>query len=154
MYPPARRAYTLAVRRNLQPSDLGDLLDRPLNAVLGLHRQDGSILLTPVWHLFRGSTFYVQFPGGDRKIAMLERDPRCTILVAENEQPYRGIEVRGEARTSTDDYATRGAEIIRRYVEAHDPGATVDDYLLAGGVVVRIEPTSMRAWDYADASYV
>jgi hypothetical protein len=34
---------------------------------------------------------------------MLERDPRCSILVAENEHPYRAIEVRGEARLSTDD---------------------------------------------------
>jgi PPOX class probable F420-dependent enzyme len=142
------------VRRNLQPSDLGDLLDRPLNAILGLHRSDGSILLTPVWHLFKEGTFYIQFPGGDRKIAMLERDPRCSILVAEDERPYRAIEVRGEGRISTDDYQELGGEIVRRYVEAHDPGATVADYLLDGGVVVRIEPTTIRAWDYADAAYV
>jgi PPOX class probable F420-dependent enzyme len=142
------------VRRNLDPSELGDLLDRPLNAVLGLHREDGSILLTPVWHLFRGGSFYFQVPGGDRKIAMLERDPRCSMLVAENERPYRAIEIRGEARTSTDDYAELGLEIVRRYVEAYDPGVTPGDYLLEGGVVVRIEPTDIRAWDYADAAYV
>ena len=142
------------MRRNLQPSDLGDLLDRPLNAVLGLHREDGSILLTPVWHLFRQGSFYFQVPGGDRKIVMLERDPRCTILIAENEHPYRGIEARGEARTSTDDYAALGIEIVRRYVEAHDPGAQPADYLLDGGVIVRVEATAIRAWDYADAAYV
>ena len=142
------------MRRNLQPSDLGDLLDRPLNAVLGVHREDGSILLTPVWHLFRDGSFYFQVPGGDRKIAMLARDPRCSMLISENEHPYRGIEVRGEARTSTFDYAELGPEIIGRYIRAYDPGATAADYLLEGGVVVRIEPTTIRAWDYADASYV
>ena len=142
------------MRRNLQPSDLGDLLDRPLNAILGLHRKDGSILLTPVWHLFKGGSFYIQFPGGDRKIAMLERDPRCSILVAEDDVPYRGIEVSGEGRTSTDDYTRLGTEIVRRYVEAHDPGARPADYLLDGGVIVRIEPMAIRAWDYADAAYV
>jgi PPOX class probable F420-dependent enzyme len=142
------------VRRNLQPSDLDDLLDRPLNAILGLHRRDGSILLTPVWHLFRDGSFYFQAPGGDRKITMLRRDPRCSLLVAENEHPYRAIEVSGDARVSTDDYAVLGAEIVRRYVEAHDPGGSVDAYLLDGGVIVRIDPASIRAWDYADASYV
>jgi hypothetical protein len=142
------------VRRNLRPEDLGDLLDRPLNAVLGIHRLDGSILLTPVWHLFKDGSFYFQIPGGDRKIAMLEHDPRCSLLVAENEHPYRGIEVNGEGRMSTDDYAEFGPEIVRRYIEAHDPGATTADYLLEGGVVVRIEPKAIRAWDYADASYV
>ena len=142
------------MRRNLQPSELGDLLDRSLNAILGLHRQDGSILLTPVWHLFRQGSFYIQFPGGDRKIAMLRHDPRCSILVAENEHPYRAIEGRGEGRMSTDDYAEVGTEIVRRYVEAHDPGAKAADYLLEGGVIVRIQPTAIRAWDYADAAYV
>ena len=146
--------YTRVVRRRLHPRELGDLLDRPLNAVLGLHRQDGSILLTPVWHLFRQGSFYFQVPGGDRKIAMLERDPRCSILVAESEHPYRAIEARGEGRLSTDDYAGLGPEIVRRYVEAYDPGASVSDYLLEGGMVVRIEPTAIRAWDYADAAYV
>jgi hypothetical protein len=142
------------VRRNIQPSDLGDLLDRPLNAVLGLHRQDGSILLTPVWHLFKHGSFYFQVPGGDRKIAMLKRDPRCSILVAENEHPYRAIEASGEGSMSTDDYPELGIEIVRRYVEAYDPGAKAADYLLDGGVIVRIEATTTRAWDYADASYV
>ena len=142
------------MRRNLQPSDLGDLLDRPLNAVLGLRRQDGTILLTPVWHLFKHGSFYFQAPGGDRKIRMLELDPRCSVLVAENEHPYRAIEVRGEGRISREDYSLLGAEIVRRYVEAHDPGASIADYLLDGGVIVRVEPIATRAWDYADAAYV
>ena len=141
-------------RRNLDPSELGDLLERPLNAVLGLHRKNGSILLTPVWHLFKLGSFYVQVPGGDRKITMLQRDSGCSILVAENEHPYRGIEVSGVARLSTDDYAELGPEICRRYVHAYDPGAKVADYLLEGGVIVRIDATATRAWDYADATYV
>jgi hypothetical protein len=142
------------MRRNLRPNELGDLFDRPLNAVLGLHRQSGSILLTPVWHLFRDGSFYVQVPGGDRKIAMLRRDPRCSILVAENEHPYRAIEVSGVARLSTADYPDLGPAIVRRYVETYDPGGMVSDYLLEGGVIVRIDPTATRAWDYADATYV
>jgi Pyridoxamine 5'-phosphate oxidase len=148
------RTYNLAVRRNLQPSDLGDLLDRPLNASLGLHRQGGSIFLTPVWHLFKRGSFYISLPRGDRKLTMLERDPRCSLLVAENEHPYRAIEARGEGLVSTDDYLELGTAIVRRYVEAHDPGAKTADYLLDGGAIVRIEPTAIRAWDYADATYV
>ena len=142
------------MRRNLRPDQLGDLLDRPLNAILGLHREDGSILLTPVWHLFRSGSFHFQVPGGDRKIAMLQRDPRCSILVAENDRPYRAIEASGMARMSTADYKALGPEIVRRYVEAYDPDVPVADYLLDGGIIVRVEPTAMRAWDYSDASYV
>ncbi|TMG23191.1 MAG: hypothetical protein E6H96_10185 [Chloroflexi bacterium] len=93
-------------------------------------------------------------PGGDRKIAIVKRDPRCSILVAENEHPYRAIEASGEGRISSHDYPELGIEIVRRYVQAYDPAASLDDYLLDGGVIVRIEPTTMRAWDYADEAYV
>ena len=142
------------MRRNLQPEDLGDLLDRPLNAILALHRSDGSILLTPVWHLFRDETFFFQVPGGDRKIRMLERDPRASLIVAEDAHPYRAIEASGRARLSADGYAEFGRAIVRRYVEVHDPGADLADYLYEGGVVVRLKPDAIRAWDYADAAYV
>lgn len=142
------------MRRNLRPEDLGDLLERPLNAIVGIHRADGSILLTPVWHLFRDGSFYFQIPGGDRKIRMLERDPRVSLIVAEDDQPYRAIEATGRARSSSDGYDEVGRAIVRRYVEAHDPGADVADYLLEGGVIVQLEPDAIRAWDYADASYV
>ncbi len=47
-----------------------------------------------------------------------------------------------------------GRAIVRRYVEAYDPGAALADYLLDGGVIVRLEPDAIRAWDYADATYV
>ncbi|MFL5755601.1 MAG: pyridoxamine 5'-phosphate oxidase family protein [Chloroflexota bacterium] len=142
------------MRRNLRPDELGDLLDRPLNAVLGLHRLDGSILLTPVWHLFKEGVFLFQVPGGDRKIAMLNSDPRCSILVAENEHPYRAIEATGECRISTDDYTNVATEIVRRYVAAYDPAGKPSEYLMDGGVIVRLEPDAIRAWDYADATYV
>ena len=142
------------MRRHLRPEDLGDLLDQPRNAIIGLHGSDGSILLTPVWFLFRDGTFLFQVPGGDRKVAMLQRDSTISLLVAEEDRPYRAIEVKGIAHLRTEDYARDGRAIVRRYVEAFDPGADPADYLLEGGVVVQIEPRTMRAWDYADAAYV
>ena len=142
------------MRRNLRPEDLGDLLERPFNAIVGIHRIDGSILLTPVWHLFRDGAFSFQVPGGDRKIRMLERDSRVSLIVAEDERPYRAIEASGRARLSSEAYDEIGSAIVRRYVEAYDPGADLADYSLEGGVIVPLEPDATRAWDYADAAYV
>ena len=151
----ARDARTIAgVRRSLRPEDLGDLLERPFNAIVGIHRIDGSILLTPVWHLFRDGAFWFQIPGGDRKIQMLERDARVSLIVAEDDLPYRAIEASGRARVSSDGYDEIGRAIVGRYVEAHDPGADLADYLLEGGVIVRLEPDAIRAWDYSDAAFV
>jgi len=137
------------MRRNLTPADLGDLLDRPLNAVLAVYRKDGTVLLTPVWHRWDGERFAIEIPANDRKIAMLERDPRVSLIVAENEHPYRAIEVRGRAVLSRDDYQSEGRAIAVRY----DPSRP-DDYLSAeAGVIVRVDAEATRAWDYSDDDF-
>jgi hypothetical protein len=64
------------------------------------------------------------------------------------------IEASARARLSSDDYNDVGRAIVRRYVQAYDPGAYLADYLHEGGVIVRLEPEAIRAWDYADAAYV
>jgi PPOX class probable F420-dependent enzyme len=151
----ALRAYKTQMRRNLRPEELGDLLTRPLNAILALHRSDGSILQTPVWHEWHQGAFRFQVPAGDRKIGMLERDPRVSLVIAENEHPYRAIEVCGLAHVTTDGYRDIGHAIVARYVVTYDPTATVESYLSdAPGAIVTVEADSVRAWDYADEGYV
>src|SRR5438093_6711407 len=131
------------MRRNLRPEELGDLLSRPLNGILALHRSDGSILQTPIWHEWHDGAFRFQAPAGDRKIGMLERDPRVSLIVAENEHPYRAMEVRGHATVTTDGYRADGFAIVERYVRAFDPTASVEAYLSdAPGAIVTIEAES------------
>ena len=59
------------MRRGLTPSDLGDLFEQHLTAVLSIGLADGSVFSRPVWHRLMGGKFVFEFPAGDRKIAML-----------------------------------------------------------------------------------
>ncbi len=139
------------MRRGLSPDALGDLFDLPLSVVLSLAKPDGTVFSRPVWHRWEAGRFTIQLPAGDRKIAMLERDSRLTLLLAEQAWPYRGIEVRGRARVSSEPYYVVAREICRRYVEAYDPHTPVEDYLSSEpGMIVEIEPVVMHCWDYAD----
>ena len=139
------------MRRGLRPADLGDLFDQPRAAVLSMPRADGSVSSRPVWHRFVDGRFVFQFPAGDRKIDRLERDPRATVLLAEDAHPYRAIEIRGRIRMTRDDYHERGAQICRRYVAAFDPGTDVADYLSAeAGVIAELIADVTTCWDYAD----
>ena len=139
------------MRRGLSPDALGDLFDLPLAAVLSIGQPDGSVFSRPVWHSWQSDRFVIQFPAGDRKIAMVERDGRVTVLLAENAFPYRAIEVRGRARLSEDRYRERAIEICRRYVEAYDPETPVESYVSATpGRIVEIEADITHCWDYAD----
>jgi PPOX class probable F420-dependent enzyme len=135
------------VNRGLTPDQLGGLLDEPQLATLATFRRDGSVLLSPIWHVWEDGGFTVAMAVDDVKIAHIERDPRVTIVVAEREFPYRGFEARGTARISEQPYPTTIRRIAARYV-GDDASSFYDDE--AGGVVVRVEPHATRGWDFRD----
>lgn len=119
--------------------------------MVSIAKPDGTVFSRPVWHRWESGRFVIQFPAGDRKIAMLERDDRVTVLLAENAFPYRAIEVRGHARMSGDHYRERAIEICRRYVEVYDPGTPVESYTSEEpGGIVEVDADVTNCWDYAD----
>ena len=71
------------MRRGLGVGDLGDLVERPLLAVLATYRRDGTVLLSPVWHEWRGSGFNIVTTHNGIKAGHLRRDPRAGLVVCE-----------------------------------------------------------------------
>jgi PPOX class probable F420-dependent enzyme len=136
----------MPLRRGLRLDEIGDLLEYPLIAVLATIRADGGILLSPVWQEWREGGFNLFSAEGDVKIRHLRADPRATVVVFESIPPYRGVEVRGTARLSTDNARETAERIAARFEEA-DPD---EDTLPPECVVIRLEPGTMRVWDYAD----
>ena len=137
------------MRRHLSVDDLGDLLDQPLIAVLATLRADGTVLLSPVWHEWRDGGFSVWAEEENVKTRHLRRDPRATILVAESGPPFRGIEIRGQARFIEDDVTETAVRIAARYLGPQE-GAAYADAANGTDVIVRIEPGHVRTWDFAD----
>jgi PPOX class probable F420-dependent enzyme len=134
------------VRKHLRPDELGDLLERPLVAVLATYRVDGTVLLSPVWHRWRDGGFDVVTGSRDVKVRHLHRDPRASIVVYEHVPPYRGIEVRCEARLEAVGDAVR--RIAARYLGEGDGAAYADSS--GDDTLIRLEPGRLRAWDFAD----
>jgi PPOX class probable F420-dependent enzyme len=138
------------MRRDLTPGDLGDLLVRPLVAVLATYRGDGSVLLSPVWHEWRDGGFNVVTSSGAVKAKHLRRDPRASILVYEHEPPYRGLELRSDARLLSTGVREALWRIAIRYLGEEKARA----YAEHGGddLLVRLEPGTVRAWDFSDVA--
>ena len=136
------------MRKGLTPSDLGDLLELPLVAVLATYRRDGTVLLSPVWHEWRDSGFNVVTRSRDVKAAHLRRDPRASIVVCDDSPPYRGLELRASARLSTPD----DRSIVRRIATRYLGPEAGERYAESGGddLLVRLEPGELRAWYFAD----
>jgi PPOX class probable F420-dependent enzyme len=134
--------------RKLGPAELSDLLEQPLVAVLATYKMDGGVLLSPVWHRWRDGGFDVVVGPNDIKLKHLRRDPRASVLVYGNEPPYAGLEARGEARLDPDGAKEAIASMADRYLGPEDGpayAATVES-----AVLVRLEPTQLRGWDFAD----
>jgi len=137
------------VRTNLTLDDVGGLLDEPLVAVLATLRSDGSVLLSPVWHEWRDGGFNLWLAVDDVKTRHLRRDPRATIVVAESEDPLRGVELRTEARLLDAGDLSDAVRIATRYVGS-EKGF---EYVHAAGydsVIARLEPGHLRIWDFED----
>lgn len=136
------------MRRDLPLSELADFLALPIVAVLATYRRDGSVLLSPVWHQWRDGGFDVICLSDDIMVRHLRRDPRASILVYDNEPPYRGVELRTTARLREIDLAGAPRDIAVRYL-----GEEAGEAYAAGSgdsVLVRLEPGSVRTWDFAD----
>jgi len=136
------------MRKNLTVSDLGDLVDVPLLAVLATYRRDGTVLLSPVWHEWRDGGFQVITRSDDVKARHLQRDPRASIVVCEHSPPYRGVEVRGFAQLVTAGVAEVVKRVASRYLGVQAGGAYADTG--ADDLLIRIEPGELRAWDFSD----
>ena len=136
------------MKRGLSVEQLGGLLDERRLAVMSTYRADGTVLLSPLWFIWEDGGFTIGMAAGDGKLKHLRRDPRVTIVVNEDEFPYRGFELRGVARLLDDtQYGPVIRRIARRYV-GEEASAFYDDE--RGGTVARIEPGETRGWDFAD----
>jgi len=134
--------------RELQLSDLEGFLALPRVAVLATYRRDGTVLLSPVWHTWRDGGFDVLTEAKDVKVRHLRRDPQASIVVYDDEPPYRGVEIRTTATIA--ETATQDAlrDVAVRYL-----GREAGEAYAAGSpecVRIRLEPGSVRAWDFAD----
>jgi PPOX class probable F420-dependent enzyme len=136
------------VRKHLAIEDLGDLVELPLLAVLATYRRDGTVLLSPVWHEWRDGGFQVVTRSSDGKAGHLRRDPRANIVVCEQTPPYRGVEVRTEARLLTAGVEDATLRIASRYLGTEAGAAYAEES--GDDLLVRLEPGHLRAWDFAD----
>ena len=137
------------MRTGLRPEDLGDFLQLPLVAVLATRRQDDSILLSPVWFEWRdGRIGLWAHSTEDGKVRHIVRDPRVSIVVANSDWPYKGIEVRGTATVSGEGFYEILERTATRYLGEESAARMLATY--QPGVVVGIEADNGRVWDYAD----
>ncbi|WP_322819664.1 PPOX class F420-dependent oxidoreductase [Tepidiforma sp.] len=87
------------------PASHRDLFEKPNFGHLATLMPDGSPQVTPVWVDIEGDTILFNTAEGRVKTRNLDRDGRVAISVADQNNPYRYIQVRGRVVSRTHDGA-------------------------------------------------
>jgi PPOX class probable F420-dependent enzyme len=77
------------------PSDLVDLLERPLFGSLGTVRLDDTVQVNPMWFEWDGEQIRFTHTTKRVKYRNLQRNPAMSLLVMDPDNPMRYLELRG-----------------------------------------------------------
>ena len=123
------------------PESHRDLLDAQF-ATLATINPDGRPQLSEVWFLAEDSTVKFSLNRSRQKTKNLTSRPAAAVLILDLANPYRYLEIRGDAEVAPDDdYAFAGKVGAKYSADLRDrdqPGDT--------RVVVTIHPTRINVW--------
>jgi PPOX class probable F420-dependent enzyme len=124
------------------PDTHRDLLDAQV-AVLGTVGASGRPQLSAIWFLADGDTVKLSLNTARQKVKNLQANPGASLLIVDPTNPYRYLELRGDAEITPDpDY------VFADQVGAKYGGADLRDRDKPGDVrvVVTINPTRVVTW--------
>jgi PPOX class probable F420-dependent enzyme len=123
------------------PSSHRDLLDGEF-ATLGTIGPDGRPQLSEVWFLSGGDAVSISLNTSRQKTKNLLVNPAASLLILDLANPYRYLEIRGDAEITPDEdysFADRLGATYQSDLREHDqPGQS--------RVVVTIRPVRVRVW--------
>ena len=123
------------------PETHRDLLDAQVASLATVGR-DGFPQVTAIWFLHDEGEIKLSLNTLRVKTRNLQRDPKCSLMVLDLQNPYRYLEVRGTARIEPDDDLTFAHKLGAKY----DTEFWVHDGPGESRVAITIEPARIRAW--------
>lgn len=108
---------------------------------------DGRPLVAPIWFTIDDEGLVFNTGRDTAKGRAFSRDPRLTLLVDLEEEPFGFVQVQGEAEISEDpaELLRTATEIARRYMGAERAEEFGRRNGVPGELVVRIRPTKVIA---------
>jgi PPOX class probable F420-dependent enzyme len=125
------------------PDSHRDLLDAQV-ATLATIGGNGFPQLTEVWFLHDDGELKTSLNSSRLKTRNLQKRPKCSLFLLDLENPYRYLEVRGNAKLEPDDDYTFARKLGAKY-----GGADLSEHDNPGDsrLVVTIEPANVYAVD-------
>ena len=109
-----------------------DLLTRPLLAVLSTIMPDGSPQASPLWFDFDGTFIRINSARGRTKDRNMRRDPRVALVIIDDANPYRYVQIRGKVVKMIE------GDVAREHINALSQRYTGQDWELASPDELRV----------------
>jgi PPOX class probable F420-dependent enzyme len=123
------------------PDSHRDLLDAQV-ATLATIGSDGRPQLSEVWFLAEDDTVKLSLNTSRQKTKNLQRNPATGLLILDLANPYRYLEIRGDAEIEPDpDYSFADKVGARYHADLRDRDQPGDSR-----VIVTIRPARVRVW--------
>jgi PPOX class probable F420-dependent enzyme len=120
---------------------VSELLTKPNHAVLSTLNADGSIHSAIVWLNVEDDKLALNSARGRAWPTNLERDPRATLLLLNEDNPYEYAEIRGEANLTDEGADEHIDTLAQKYINQEKyPWRTPDE----NRVKVLVTPTRVR----------
>ena len=131
----------------MTPDEIDAFLREPRIAHLATLPPDGSPHVTPVWHHFDGERVIVVCEQSAVKLRNLRHDPRASICIANDEEPYMYVLVQGTAAISEDRIPELVHSMAVRYM-GQEEGERYTERVLEElrFSVITITPTKVLGW--------
>jgi PPOX class probable F420-dependent enzyme len=128
-------------RMTTYPDSHKDLLDAPV-AQLATVGRDGYPQVTSTWFIFDEGELKISLNATRVKTKNLRRDPKVSLLIADPQNPYRYLAVRGNAEVSDDSDEALASKVNAKY-DAH-----IQDNDNPGDerITVTLKPVGVFAW--------
>ena len=118
-------------------------------ARLASHNEDGTIHLAPAWFLYDEGEIVIGTQAVSRKARNVAADPRVTLVVDNEEPPWKGVIIYGTAELDGEDAAAKRVPIFAKYVppeRAEEMAYGMADQFEP--VIIRVRPERVISYDY------
>jgi hypothetical protein len=118
---------------------------------IATRRSDGSLWPVALWYRYQDGVFECATEASADLVGILRNDPGVGVDVSTNDVPYRGVRATGRASITPEGARSLLEALIQRYLGGTD--SELATRLLSDHreeVRIRIEPTEIYSWDYAD----
>jgi nitroimidazol reductase NimA-like FMN-containing flavoprotein (pyridoxamine 5'-phosphate oxidase superfamily) len=130
--------------------ELNAFLNEAPVARLGTHNPDGTIHMTSVYFKYDDGCILMGTQDISHKIRNIKQNSQVTVLIDNQEPPWKAVIIYGEASLEYDNVIEKRASIFERYMPAEDAFESAKG-LAANfvSVVIRITPKQIISYDYS-----